>query len=287
MKIAILGTGHMGRAIGSRLLDKGHAVTVWNRTPGRAFELERRGATAALSAQEAASSADVVMTLLTADEAVKSVILEGGVLSALRPGAVLVDMSTVSPGTSRELGRATPAKRFVDAPILGGPEATQNGKAKLLLAGEKDVVESLNWLWGDIAAEYYYCGPNGNATTLKLLSNLMLVGGTVLLAEAIATAQRNGIDNATLLSVFKQSPAIAPGVQVRFDDVLAGDHDGWWTIRLAQKDMGLALALARSQGLALPAAETSLQALDAAEQAGLGDKDLGSVIEPIRSRSNG
>jgi 3-hydroxyisobutyrate dehydrogenase-like beta-hydroxyacid dehydrogenase len=284
MRIAILGTGHMGRAIGARLLEKGHSVVAWNRTPGRTAELERLGASSAKSAAEAAQDADGVLTLLTADEAVRSVAFEGRVLSSLRPGAVLVDMSTVSPETSRGLGRSTPGGRFVDAPILGGPEATRAGRAKLLLGGDRDVVDGLDSLWQDIAADYYYCGSNGSATTLKLLSNLMLVGGTALLAEAIVAAQRNGIDDETLKRVFKQSPAIAPGVQVRFDDILAGDHDGWWTIHLAQKDMSLALHLGRSTNLQLPVAEATVGALDATDGLSLGEKDLGAVVELIRSR---
>jgi 3-hydroxyisobutyrate dehydrogenase-like beta-hydroxyacid dehydrogenase len=288
MKVTILGAGHMGHAIGIRLLKKNYEVTVWNRSPGKTGDLERLGARTASTAGEAASTADVVMTLVTADAAVKHVALgEGGVVRALKPGAALVDMSTVSPDTSRELGLATPGGRFVDAPILGGPDATENGTAKLLLGGAEDVVQDLDPLWSDLASEYYYCGPNGSATTLKLLSNLMLVGETALLAEALATAQANGIDDDTLRTALKSSPAIAPGVLPRFEDVLAGDHNGWWSIYLAQKDMSLALQLATSKGMKLPLAEASVQALDAAERAGYGEKDLGAVVEPIRRPSRG
>lgn len=287
MRVAILGAGHMGRAVGARLLGKGHEVRVWNRTPGRTGQLEKLGAVAVSSSQEAVESAQVVLMLLTADAAVRSVALgEQGVVNDLGLGSVLVDMSTVSPDTSRELGRATPGDRFVDAPILGGPEATESGRAKLLLGGDGDVVDSLNSLWKDVSAEYYYCGPNGTATTLKLLSNLMLVGGTILLGEAVATAQANGLESEVLRTVLKNSPAVAPGVAVRFEDVLEGDHEGWWTIRLAEKDMDLALTLARSKNLSLPVGQASMRVLEAADEAGYGEKDLGAVVEPIRGEGS-
>ena len=242
MKIAILGMGHMGRAVGKRLVRHGHPVNVWNRSPGKARALESMGAAAAPSIKQAVAGAEVVLMSLSADDAVKAVALgPDGAIAALSPGAVLVDMSTVSPDTSKQLSQATPAARFVEAPVLGGPEATENGKAKLLLGGDENLVNSLQSLWQDIAAESYYCGPSGSATTLKLLSNLMLVGGTALLAEAIVVAQASGIDNATLKRVFKKSPAIAPGVVARFEDILEGDHEGWWTVKLAEKDMSLAL----------------------------------------------
>jgi 3-hydroxyisobutyrate dehydrogenase-like beta-hydroxyacid dehydrogenase len=284
MKIAILGAGHMGRAVGKRLLRSGHAINVWNRSPGKTSELESMGAAAAPTIREAVSGAEAVLMSLTAVEAVKAVALgPEGAIASLSPGAILADMSTVSPDTSRELAATTPARRFVDAPILGGPEATENGKAKLLLGGDEGLIGSYDALWRDIANEYYYCGESGTATTLKLLSNLMLVGGTALLAEAIVTAQRSGVDNAVLKSVFKQSPAIAPGVAVRFDDILEGDHEGWWTVKLAEKDMSLALGLAQKQRLHLPVADASVESLERADEAGLGQKDLGAVVEPLRT----
>jgi 3-hydroxyisobutyrate dehydrogenase-like beta-hydroxyacid dehydrogenase len=284
MKIAILGTGHMGRAVAKRLLRSGHAINVWNRSPGKSRELESMGAAAAPTIREAVSGAEAVLMSLTADEAVKAVALgPQGAIAALSPGAILADLSTVSPDTSRHLAAATPAGRFVDAPILGGPEATENGKAKLLLGGDQTLIQSYDGLWRDIADECYYCGVSGTATTLKLLSNLMLVGGTTLLAEAIVTAQRSGVDNGVLKGVFKQSPAIAPGVVVRFDDILEGNHDGWWTVKLAEKDMSLALGLAEKQALHLTVAEAAVESLERADKAGLGEKDLGAVVEPLRA----
>jgi 3-hydroxyisobutyrate dehydrogenase-like beta-hydroxyacid dehydrogenase len=283
MRIAILGLGHMGHAAAIRLHDLGHEVTVWNRSPGKDTDLVQRGVRSAPSAQEAVEAAEVVLTLLTNDAAVREVCLgEGRVIDALSSDAVLVDMSTVYPETSRLLGGAVPGGHFIDAPILGGPEALLNHKAKLLVGGSETIVRRLDPLWNDLAAAYFYTGENGSATTLKLLSNLILVGSTTLLAEAVATAQASGIGNDVLRQVFGQSPAVAPGVQARLEDILAGDHHGWWSLRLADKDMSLVLKLAADNGLTLPLAGATEGMIQRSIDAGYGDLDLAAIVELVR-----
>lgn len=282
MKITVLGLGHMGAALAGRLLETGHEVTVWNRTPGRAADLVEGGAHEATSIRAAVAGAEVVIILVTNDAAVKAVALEGNVVGMLPENAVLVDMSTVSPDTSREIGAATPDGRFVDAPILGGPEPFRAGKARLLLGGHREVVARLDPLWDDLSSGHFYTGPNGTATTLKLLSNHLLVGGTQLLMEAVVTAQAHGFSNDVLREVFGGTPAIAPGVKVRLEDVLGGDHVGWWTLLLADKDMTLVLKLAQQADLRLPIAEASEKLVRDAIEAGYGEKDLGAITEVLR-----
>jgi 3-hydroxyisobutyrate dehydrogenase-like beta-hydroxyacid dehydrogenase len=285
VRITVLGLGLMGRAVTTRLLDKGHDLTVWNRSPGKADEVVKLGAVEARSIAQAVENAQVVLTLLTNDDAVKPVCLgDGGAVPHLPQGAILVDMSTVHPDTSRELAAAVPGGRFVDAPILGGPEAVVEGRAKYLVAGEEDTVKRLDGLFNDLGAAYIYTGPNGTATTLKLLSNLILVGSTELLAEAIVTGQSAGLSNDVLREVFGQSPAVAPGVKVRLEDVLQGDHDGWWTLELADKDMRLILKLASGVDVSLPVGAATQGIIRRAIEAGYGEKDLGAVTEALRIR---
>lgn len=282
MKVSVLGLGHMGTALAGRLLETGHDVTVWNRTPGKATDLVANGAREATSLRDAVADVEVAFILVTNDSAVKAVALEGNVVGMMRENTVLVDMSTVSPDTSREIGAATPGERFVDAPILGGPEPFRAGKARLLLGGNREVVASLDPLWEDLSSGHSYTGPNGTATTLKLLSNHLLVGGTQLLMEAVVTAQAHGFSNDVLREVFGGTPAIAPGVRVRLEDVLEGEHEGWWTLLLADKDMTLVLKLAQQAGLRLPIAEASEKLVRDAVDAGYGEKDLGAITEVLR-----
>jgi 3-hydroxyisobutyrate dehydrogenase-like beta-hydroxyacid dehydrogenase len=286
MKVSVLGLGTMGAALAGRLLDTGHDVTVWNRSPGKAAPLVARGAREGASLEDAVRGAEVVFTLVTNDAAVRALVIEGRVAQMLGGDTALVDMSTVSPDTSRAVGEAVQGGRFVDAPILGGPEPFAAGKAKLLLGGDRATVERLSLLWEDLSSGHYYTGPNGTATTLKLLSNHLLVGGTQLLMEAVVTAQAHGFDNDVLREVFGSTPAIAPGVRVRLEDVLEGDHVGWWTLLLADKDMSLVLKLADAVDLRLPLAATSEALIREAIDAGYGEKDLGAVTEVLRQRTS-
>lgn len=286
MRIAVLGLGRMGQAVATRLLDRNYDVVVWNRTPGKAGDLTTRGAQEAASLSEAVSDVDVVMTFLTADAAVRQVYLEdNGVVDHAGTETILIDMSTVSPDTSRTVERASSPGQFIDAPILGGPEVTAEGKAKLLVGGDERTVKALDKLWNDISSGYIYCGSNGSATTLKLLSNLMLVGGTMLMAEAVATAQANGIGTDVIRRVIGESPAVAPGVRVRFEDVLSGSHEGWWTIQLAEKDIQLALQLATGHDLTLTLGSAAERFLHDTDRAGYGAKDLGAVVESVRRQT--
>jgi 3-hydroxyisobutyrate dehydrogenase len=229
--------------------------------------------------------AEVVMMCLTNDASVRSVALESGAAAALPAGSVLVDMSTVSPDTSRVVGAAVPGGHFVDAPVLGGPDAFRNGKAKLLVGGDRSIIDRLDALWSDLSAGHYYTGENGTATTLKLLSNLILIGGTQLLMEAVTTAQAHGFNDEILREVFGGSPAVAPGVQVRLEDILHGDHEGWWTLKLADKDLNLALQLARSVDLDLPLADAGEGLIARSIDAGYGDKDLGAMMNVLRAKA--
>jgi 3-hydroxyisobutyrate dehydrogenase len=225
------------------------------------------------------------MMCLSNDAAVRSVALEAGVATTLPAGSVLIDLSTVAPDTSRAVGAAVPDGRFVDAPVLGGPDAFRSGRAKLLVGGDRSIVDRLETLWNDLSAGHYYTGGNGTATTLKLLSNLILIGGTQLLMEAVTTAQAHGFTDEILRDVFGGSPAVAPGVQVRLEDILHGDHEGWWTLKLADKDLNLALQLARGAGLDLPLAHAGEGLIARSIDAGYGDKDLGAMMNVLRAKT--
>jgi 3-hydroxyisobutyrate dehydrogenase-like beta-hydroxyacid dehydrogenase len=284
MNIAVLGLGRMGHALASHLLQKEYEVTVWNRSAGKAQDLVGKGATEAGSVAEAVVGADVVMMSLADDAAVREVCFDRGAIGHLGDSATLVDSSTVSPETSRELAAAVPGGRFVDAPILGGPAQVEAGQASLVIGGPIETVRMLDNLWNDVASRYFYCGPNGTGTTIKLLSNFMLIGGTALLSEMVATAQANGVPDDILRDVFGESYAIAPAVRMRFENVLGHDHAGWFSVELSAKDVSLFRRLAQSVGLALPVASGVHDLMSEAIAGGHGDEDMAAVVEALRDQ---
>lgn len=165
---------------------------------------------------------------------------------------------------------------------MGSPIATERGEARLLLGGPETTARRLDGLWNDLAAGYVYCGPAGSALTVKLMSNEVLIGSTLLLAQAIVTAQRNGIGDDVIRQVFGHSPVVGPGVLARFESLMSDQHPALWSIDLAAKDIRLALDLAERAGVSAPVATATGAELDRAAQAGLGDADMAAVVDLLR-----
>lgn len=279
MRIAVLGMGQMGRALAGRLLDAGHAVPVWNRTPGRADELLTRGATECATAGEAAEGADVVMASLTDDRAARAVLApDDAPLQGVGSGAVVVDCSSVSPDTTRFLAHIYDG-RFAAAPIMGSPDALANGTAALAIAGPPAVLDRLDPAWSAIGDHVRRCGDDpGRALVVKLVNNFLLLSGIAALAEAVAVAQSAGLEDDLLRDLLGSSPLVAAGLQNRLENIIERRHAGWFPTPLGAKDMGLFGDLARSVGLTLPLADSVRGRYLAATQNGLAEADIGAVV---------
>jgi 3-hydroxyisobutyrate dehydrogenase-like beta-hydroxyacid dehydrogenase len=279
VRIAVLGLGQMGRALATRLVTQGHDVTVWNRSPGRASGL---GATEAPDRAAAVAGAAVVMSFLTNDDAVIDVLLPVGELLPLDPGAVVVECSTVSPATTRSLAVAY-HDQLVACPVLGSPGALEAGQAALAVAGPSDLVDGLAPLWSDLSARVLRCGEDpGLALVLKLVSNYLLMGGVALLSEAVVAGQRAGLGNDLLTTVLSASPLVAPALHNRLDDLIAGDHAGWFPTPMGAKDVHLLLELAAAHSTVLPVGQAVEARYAEAAASGLADLDITAVIELAR-----
>lgn len=283
MRVAVLGMGMMGRALARRLLVRDFQVTVWNRTPGRAEELVGLGAVEAASPAEAAREAEGVLLSLADDQAVREVMSQlTGVGS---DGLVVADTSTVAPDTARALRDMAPGGRFVAAPIIGWPPAVAEGQASVLVGGEREVADVLKPVWSEAFASYSYCGRDpGAALAFKLLNNYLLMTGIAALSEAAATGLAVGLDETLLHDFLLTWPTVAPALHNRVDDILSGDHQGWFTTRLAAKDVRLAIELAGSAGLDLPIARLVERRYEEAAERGWGDGDIGAVVELLREK---
>ncbi len=288
MRLAVIGLGGMGRALAERLLGQGHPVTVWNRTPDRAAELAGGGAVGAATAVEAARGVDAVLLSLADDDAALSVTTgPEGIAGSLGP-AVLVDTSTVSPATSRREAAAVGARQMVAAPVLGAPSAVAAGAATYLLGGPRSTVEALEPLWDSLSTSRHWCGEDpGTATTLKVVANYLLMSGVAAVSEAVAVAQSVGLDDHLLRQFLSQAPVVAPALHNRLDDVIDGDHQGWFAARLGAKDVGLFQGLARSGGLDPPLAEAVRARYVALEEIGLAEADIAAVVEVARRPGRG
>ncbi|MGW4942229.1 NAD(P)-dependent oxidoreductase [Actinoplanes sp. NPDC004185] len=250
--IAVLGTGRMGAAVARRLLDAGHQVTVWNRTAEKTAPLVAAGARAA--ATPAVPEAEVVITMLTDAAAVQEVVQA----AALRPGSVLVEMSTIGPEAVRAL-RVPDGVTLVDAPVLGSVAAAESGQLNVLAGGNVEralpVLESLGTV--------HRCGDLGSGAALKLVANTALVTGLAALADTVAVARAVGVDVETALSVV--SRGALGGAVVRATATGAA-----FPIALAAKDLDLVSGFA-SPAMVRAAAEVLREAPDQAA-------DLGAIV---------
>ncbi|WP_405164511.1 NAD(P)-dependent oxidoreductase [Nocardia sp. NBC_01499] len=252
MDIAVLGMGRMGQAIAGRLLDGGHQVRVWNRTMGKAGQLVSAGAREVRSVAEAVDGVGVAVTMVADDAAVRAVAL-GELRGSLDSASSYVDCSSVSPALSGELAQVFP--RFVAMPMLGGPAAVSAGQAVLLVGGAADRVDGVGPMISSLSETVRRYDTAAQALTAKLTTNLLLLSGVVALAEAFAVGRSGGLADDQLRELLGASPVVAPGLHNRFDNVLTGSPDGWWTAALGAKDAGLALEIARGAGVELPSAE--------------------------------
>ena len=281
MRISVLGMGRMGRALAGRLLDGGHEVTIWNRTAGRAPELVDRGATEAESVAAAAAKAEIVITILANDDAVRAVATaEDGIRDALPADALYVDASTVSPGLSAELGDAFP--RFLAMPILGSPSQVAGGQAIYLIGGEETSAAAVEPLFPHLSEKRRRYDRPATAAAAKVTVNLLLLDGVVALSESFAVGRAGGLTDEQLRDLLVESPMVAPGLKYRFEGILTGDQETFWTAGLGAKDAGLAVELARSAGVELPVTRTVRELYEETDEAA-GGVDIALVARRYRT----
>ena len=276
MRVTVLGMGRMGQALAGRLLEAGQSVTVWNRTPGRAGSLVSAGAREQPSIASAVAGAEVVITILTNDAAVREVALgPGGVAESLAEGATYVDSSTVSPRLTSDLDVAFP--RFAALPVLGAPPLVRTGQATFLIGGRTEVLSGLTPIVEALSGRTYTYQKPAQAIVAKLAVNLMLLSAVVTLSEAFALGRDGGLSDDQLRHVLGESVMLPPGIRNRFEGILVGGQDSWWTTALGSKDAGLAAQTESEAGVALPLAEVVRDRYAAAAAAGLGDEDISAV----------
>ena len=287
MRLAVLGMGRMGHAVAERLLGGDHEVTVWNRTPHKADDLVAKGAREGATPAAAAEETEATFTSLADDAAVRIVVTgQDGVAAGLGDG-VLIDASTVSPETTADLAEAV-GGRLLASPILGSPTAVVSGEAGYLIGGPRELYDRLAPAYDVLteARRRVYVGEDARvATTLKLLSNYLLMSGIATLAETVATAQAVGLPDELIRDYLGGLPLVAPALRNRLDDIVSGDHDGWFSTTLGAKDVRLVEDLALSHGVLLPLADAVKRRFEEVAAQGWADADIGAVVELLRKQT--
>jgi 3-hydroxyisobutyrate dehydrogenase len=283
--IAVLGLGTMGSGMARRLLSGGFAVTVYNRTATRADALKEAGAKVARTPREAAIGADVVIAMLADDAASRSAWLgESGALAGARPGAVLVESSTLSVAWVKELAVAAEALgcHLLDAPVTGSKPQAANGELLFLVGGDPAVLDSVRDVLGPMSRGVLHMGQTGSGSLMKLVNNFLCGVQAASLAEAMTMIERSGLDRVQALEVLSNGAPASPLLRTLSARMAAQDYKTNFAVDLMAKDIAYAIEEARRHGVTLETAAAGLSAFRRASAEGHGADDMSSVVEPMR-----
>jgi 3-hydroxyisobutyrate dehydrogenase-like beta-hydroxyacid dehydrogenase len=288
MRVALIGAGRMGSAMGGRIAGAGHDLVVFNRTRSRAAEVaQRTGAEVADTARDAAASAEVCVISLADDPAVMATYLDDtGLVAGLQPGAIVCEASTVAPATVGGLAPlvAQQGATLLDTPVSGSVSTVESGTLTVMVGGDRDALDRARPVLEAFAKSIFHLGDVGAGATMKLVVNSLVGSLNVAVSEALVLAEKAGLDRETVYDIFEAGAAGAPYVKYKRAAFLnPGEVPVAFSLELAAKDLELIHDLAQRTGTRMDQGEASRQLVAEAVQAGMGERDISEVAEFLRN----
>lgn len=279
VQIGFVGLGAMGQLIVPRLMEAGHHVTGWNRSRGKAEALVRQGMRWADTPRQVAENSEIVFSIVTDARAVREIALgPDGVVSGIGKGCVFIDMSTIEPEESRAVAAEFDKAGAVmlDGPISGSPVTVTQGNASIMIGGDDATYERVKPVLLAIGPKVTRIGGNGLACQMKIAVNLLLMVEVVCFGEAVALAEKGGVDRAVALDAILKSVAASPVIGYRGPFILEGNMPEvpLADVTLQQKDMLLALNLGRRLGSPVPLAAAANEMMNACRGLGIDGNDF-------------
>ena len=288
MKTAFLGLGAIGRPMAARIAAAGLPLTVWNRTADRAaaFSGETGGRVRhALSPADAVRDAEVVITCFPESKHVQA-LLDGpdGLIAGLQRGATLVDCTSGDPATSRAIAKTLDfhGVGFLDAPVTGSKAQAESGTLAFLVGGRAELLERARPALIAMSGSIAHLGPSGSGATMKLINNFLCGVQVASLAEALAMAERSGLDARQAAAVLGAGSPGSPLVKIVAQRMLDRVYEPNFFVPLMAKDLAYARQAFARAGLELKSADVAREAFLAAERAGFGEEDIASIVELLR-----
>jgi len=285
--VGVAGTGRMGSAMARSLARAGRDLVLWNRDPAKVGALaDELGASVAETPAALAATADVVLTMLADDDAVREVYGgANGLLAGAYAGTILVDLSTVTPGVLGEFAADATARgtALLDAPVSGSTATAESGQLTLMVGGDAAALERARPALEPLAKAIFHLGPLGTGSAMKLAVNTLIFGLNEALAEGLVLAELAGIEPAAAYDVLAASAAGAPFVGYKRAAFLdpAGTPVAF-SVDLAAKDLRLITGYAAALGLDVPQARVNLEMVATASSRGRGDADFAAVAQELR-----
>jgi 3-hydroxyisobutyrate dehydrogenase-like beta-hydroxyacid dehydrogenase len=287
MRVALIGAGRMGSAMGGRVAAAGHDLVVFNRTRSRAEDLAgQTNAQVADSAREAAEFAEVCLVSLADDPAVTATYLDdNGLIAGLQPRAVVCDASTVAPATVRGLNPLVAQKDAIllDTPVSGSVSTVESGTLTVMVGGDQDGLDRAKPVLETFAKSIFYLGDIGAGATMKLVVNSLVHSLNVAVSEALVLAEKAGLDRETAYDIFEAGAAGAPYVKYKREAFLRpGEVPVAFSLDLVAKDQELIHDLAAQLGARMEQGEASRKLVAEAVSAGMAERDISEVAEFLR-----
>jgi 3-hydroxyisobutyrate dehydrogenase-like beta-hydroxyacid dehydrogenase len=281
--ITILGTGAMGSRMATKLLEEKHSVTIFNRTKKPALPLIDNGANFATTPLEAVKDADIVISMLTNDEASKSVWLEEnyGAIHALKKDSIAIESSTLSTTWIKQLTKEFNQHNieFLDAPVVGSRPQAEAGGLIFLVGGNETTLNLARPVLTTMASAIHHIGPNGSGTQMKLAVNAFFGVQVSALSEIIGLMEKSGIEKDKTITLFNQLPTTSAALQGIGNLIANNNYNPLFPITLVEKDFRYLLEMARQNNALLPISNTAHMTYKSAIDDNLGEHNIAGVVQ--------
>ncbi len=285
MRIGFVGLGIMGRPMAKHLMDAGHSLTVWNRSRPGIDALVEVGAAEGASPSDVARKSEVVITMVGDSQDVEAVALgdEHGIISGAEPGLIHIDMSTISPSVTRWIAESYAAKgiEMIDAPVSGGEGGAVNATLSIMAGGKREVFDRCLPLFEAMGKTITYCGPIGAGQTVKLCNQVAVSVTNMAVCESLVLAAKAGVDPQTMLSAISGGAASSWQMVNLGPKMIEGDFRPGFKVWHQQKDLRLALEVARDNALPLPATALVAQLFASIEADGQREAGTQALIKAL------
>ncbi len=283
-RIGFIGLGIMGEPMCRNLMKAGYACTVNTRTKSRAEKLLSEGAAWSDSPKDTAGRSDVIITIVTDTPDVEKVILgEDGIIEGIRPGSVVIDMSTISPSATRDMAAALKEKGadMLDAPVSGGDTGAIAGTLSIMVGGKQDAFDRCLPVFEAMGKSINLIGDHGAGQMTKLCNQVAVSVANLAMAEALILAAKAGLDMEKMLAAISGGAAGSWQLSNLAPRIIKRDFDPGFMVKLQQKDLRLVLGAASELGLGLPGASLAHQLFNAVEAAGEGDEGTQALVKSL------
>ncbi len=283
-EIGFIGLGIMGRPMVRNLMKAGYSVTVYNRSQGAVNELVAAGATKAVTPSELAGKSDVIITIVTDSPDVEAVVLgENGVVDGAQPGAVVIDMSTISPQVTRDIAQTLADKgvAMLDAPVSGGDKGAIAGTLSIMVGGDEAVFTACRDVFDALGKNIVHVGPNGMGQTVKLCNQVIVSINLLAVAESLTFATKAGADPTRVLDAVTKGAAGSWQLENLGPKMIEGDYAPGFMVKLLQKDLRLALEAGQAIEAAMPGTALVNQLFRSVQALGCGNEGTQALVKTL------